>query len=157
MHRDHSSNDLLDGSVAGLLGGGTIVVLFLVFDTLLFTPLATPDFLAQGLLGRADLAAELSARLRIVRIGMFTGLHLFTFTALGIGLAVFFRMSGVRKTLLLGGLYGLTACTLLFRAGLDLSGTELLVTPQWPAVILGNLLAGIVMVFYLRVRTPEQG
>jgi len=129
------------------------MILFLAYDALFFRPLATPDFLSEVLLGRGILATDIAARLRLVRIVMFTVLHLAAFTALGIVLANLFRMSGVRKRLLLGGLYGLTACTLLFRAGLHLSGTELLVEPQWPAVMLGNFVAGIVMVGYLKART----
>jgi hypothetical protein len=36
---------------------------------------------------------------------------------------------------------------------LHLSGTELVGVPPWPAVVLGNFIAGVVMVGYLKVRT----
>lgn len=155
-YHDRVHGDLRYGAVAGLLGGGSIMILFLVYDALFFEPFATPDFLSELLLGRDALATDIAARLRLVRIAMFTALHLGAFTALGIVLANLFRMSGVRKRLLLGGLYGLTVCTLVFRAGLHLSGTELLAEPQWPAVMLGNFVAGVVMVGYLQGRASLQ-
>jgi hypothetical protein len=155
-YHDRVHNDLRFGAVAGLLGGASIMILFFVYDVLFFTPLATPDFLSDLLLGREALAADIAVRLRAVRIAIFTVVHLAAFTALGIVLANLFRISGVRKSLLLGGLYGLSVCTLLFRAGLHLSGTELLTEPEWPAVMLGNFLAGVVMVGYLQARTSLQ-
>jgi hypothetical protein len=79
------------------------MILFFVYDALFFGPLATPDFLSEVLIGREALAADVAVRLRVVRIVIFTVLHLTAFTALGIVLANLFRMSGVRKTLLLGG------------------------------------------------------
>jgi hypothetical protein len=96
-------NDLRFGAVAGLLGGASIMILFFVYDVLFFTPLATPDFLSDLLLGREALAADIAVRLRAVRIVIFTVVHLAAFTALGIVLANLFRVSGVRKSLLLGG------------------------------------------------------
>lgn len=155
-YHDRIHNDLRYGAIAGLLGGGLIMIFFLVYDALFFEPFATPDFLSEVLIGREALASDISARLRLVRIAMFTVLHLGAFTALGIVLANLFRLSGVRKRLLLGGLYGLTVCTLVFRGGLHLSGTELLAEPQWPAVMLGNFVAGVVMVGYLHARTSLQ-
>lgn len=155
-YHDRVHNDLRYGAVAGLLGGGLIMIFFLVYDALFFRPLATPEFLSEVLLGRKTLAADIAARLRLVRIAVFTVLHMAAFTALGIVLANLFRMSGVRKRPLLGGLYGLTVCTLVFRGGLHVSGTELLAEPQWPAVMLGNFVAGIAMVGYLQARTSLQ-
>ena len=155
-YRDRLYSDLRDGAIAGLLGGGSIMVLSLLYDALLFTPLATPDFLAQALIGRAGPAADITAQLRLVRIAMFTVLHLAAFIFLGIVLVKFFRITNIRKTLLHGGLYGLTACTTLFGASLQLSGTKVSVAPEWLAVLLGNFIAGVVMAGYLQTRTPQQ-
>ena len=151
-HRDRLSKDLRYGAVAGLLGGVSIMILFLGYDALYFEPLATPDFLAEELIGQGAFALDLTHQLRLVRIGIFTVLHLAVFTGLGILLTALFHMTGARESLLLGVLYGLTVCTILFSVVMHLSGTELLADPRWPAEMLGNSIAGVVMVSYLRVR-----
>jgi hypothetical protein len=152
-HRQRLENDLLHGTVAGLLGGGSIMILFLGYDALSFGPLATPDHLSDSLLGQEAFGLDFTFQLRALRIMLFTVLHLAVFAGLGIVLTNLFRITGARESLLLGGLYGLIVCTILFRVVLDLSGTELLAQPQWPAVILGNFVAGVVMGGYLQLRT----
>ena len=150
---DRLHNDLRHGAIAGLLGGVSIILLFSAYDALFFGPLTTPDRLSQSLLSIEDVAAGIGVRLSfVVRIGLFTVFHLGSFAVLGTVLANLFRMSGVRSRLLLGGLYGLTACTVVFFAGLNLSGTQLLAAPEWPALLLGNFVAGVVMGGYLQVR-----
>jgi hypothetical protein len=155
-YRDRLYGDLRDGAVAGLLAGGAIMVLFLLYDVLLFTPLQTPDFLAQALTGLGPPAADTAAGTKLVRMAMFTVLHLMAFIFLGIVLVEFFRITERPKTLLSGGLYGLTACTTLFSAALHLSGTKVSLEPGWPAVLLGNFIAGVVMAGFLKARTPQQ-
>ncbi|MFH1763135.1 MAG: hypothetical protein ABIF09_02985 [Gemmatimonadota bacterium] len=152
MHKD-----LRNGAVAGLLGGASIMILFLGYDAFSFGPLSTPDLLAEAITGQEILVLDFAAPLRVARIMMFTVLHLAVFSGLGIILTNLFRMTGARESLLLGGLYGLTVCTVLFSLVLHLSGTELLAQPQWPAVALGNFVAGVVMVGYLKVRTALFG
>ena len=129
------------------------MILLLGVDALFFRPLATPDFLAEALIGHEALALDFTAQLRAVRIVMFTVLHLAVFMGLGIILAKLVRRSEIGKSLLVGGLFGLIVCTILFGVVLHLSGTELVGVPPWPAVALGNLLAGVVMAGYLKVRT----
>jgi hypothetical protein len=151
-HRDRLRKDLRYGAVAGLLGGGSIMVIFLGYDALLFEPLATPEFLSGALMGQDVLVLDFAGPLRVVRILMFTILHLAVFAGLGIALTNLLRITGAPESLLLGGLYGLGVCTVLFTLILHWSGVELLAEPQWPAVVMGNFVAGVVMVAYLRVR-----
>lgn len=155
-YRDQLHVDLRDGAIAGILGGGSIMILFLFHDMLLFKPLSTPNLLAQILIGREGLASDLADRLRFVQIGMFTVLHLSAFLLLGIALAKFFRITKIRKTLLSGGIYGLIACTGLFGVSLRLSGIEVAYEPRWLVVLLLNFVAGAIMAGYLRTRTPKQ-
>jgi hypothetical protein len=134
-----------------LLAGAALIVLFFLYDVLRFTPLATPGFLSSGLLGGEDLGADTAADLRAARIAVFTILHLAAFTLLGIALARLFSIARLRRTLLAGGLYGLTVCTALFAASMQLTGTQMSAEPGWPAILVGNVAAGVVMVMYLRV------
>jgi len=156
-YHDRLSKDLRHGAVAGLLGGGSIMVLFLGYDALFFRPLATPDILSEALVGQEALALDFAVQLRAVRVVMFTVLHLAVFTGLGIMLTNLLRITGARESLLLGGVYGLIICTILFRVVLHLSGTELLAEPQWLVVMLGNFIAGVVMVSYLKVKAALEG
>jgi hypothetical protein len=160
-YRDRLYRDLCDGVIAGLLGAGSIMILFLVSDALLFRPLATPDFLAQTFLGQESHAADIAGRLRIIRIVMFTVLHLAAFMFLGIVLAEVLRITGFRSTLLRGGLYGATVCSIVFGVSLHLSGTEVSARPGWAAVLLGNFVAGVVMGGYLQLSaqrdSPHRG
>ena len=84
--------DLLWGGLAGLLAGGALTVFFFGYDVLWFRPLATPDFLSSALLGGGEPGAETVERLRNLRIGIFTTLHMTAFTFLGIIFARFFSM-----------------------------------------------------------------
>ena len=148
--------DLLDGAIAGLLGGGSIMVLTLLYDALLFKPLVTPNFLAQTLLGREGVAVDGTAQAKLVQIGMFTVLHLAAFVFLGIVLVKIFRITGIRNTLLFGGLYGFTVCTSLFGVSLQLSGAEVSLEPKRLVLLLVNFIAGVVMAGYLQARTPRR-
>ena len=141
--------DLRDGALAGFVAGSAIIILFFFYDVLSFRPLATPEFLSRTLLGGAELGA-VANELNTSRITIFTILHLVTFTLLGIILARFFRFTQMHKTVLMGGLYGVTACTIFFGASMQVTGTQMSAEPGWPAVLAGNLAAGIVMVIFLR-------
>ena len=103
-----------------------------------------------ALLGAAEPGVEAISRLRNVRIGILTILHLVTFAFLGVVLARFLRFTQLRKTLVVGVLYGLIVCTAIFGAGMQVTGTQMSVEPGWPALLTGNFVAGLVMVVYLR-------
>jgi hypothetical protein len=162
-YRARVQDDLRHGAVAGLLGGGAIILFFAAYDALLFSPLATPNLLSQ-MLPKSDglsevlidpeaLLADVGARLSFFRMAIFTALHLGAFTVLGIALVKLLSLDGVVGGLLVGGLYGLVACSLGFLAALHLSGAGLAANPVWPAVLLGNFVAGMVMGGYLELKT----
>ena len=142
--------DLLWGGLVGLLAGGALTVFFFGYDVLWFRPIATPDFLSGALLGGAEPGAETVERLRNLRIAIFTILNMIAFTLLGIIFARFFRFTQLRKTLLVGVLWGLVACTAVLGAGMQVTGTQMSTEPGWPALLAGNAAAGLVMVLFLR-------
>lgn len=156
---------LRHGALAGLLAGAWIVVFFLVYDLLLFRPLATPtslsealpDVLTEPLLDREALTAGIDAKLAAVRVFIFSVIHLATFAMLGVVLSMMLHAGTMRQTLLAGGLYGLTACTLLFFGGLQVTGVEPSSEPGWPSVLLGNCVAGVVMMGYLKFVEAQRG
>ena len=149
-YRRRLRKDVLHGAFAGVLAGMAIMIVFFTYDMLWFKPLATPDFLSGTFLGGGDAGAEPSSGLRMTRIAIFSTLHLLIFTLIGIAFARFFRFTQLSKTLLVGGLYGLIACTAIFSATLQVTGTQMSGEWGWPALLGGNFLAGIVMVVFLR-------
>jgi hypothetical protein len=149
-YRKQLREDIRWGGLAGLLAGGALMVFFFAYDVLWFTPLATPDFLSKALLGGGEPSPELLTKLRTIRIAVFSVLHLVAFIMVGIIFARFFRFTQLRKTLGVGGLYGLVVCTAVFTAGMQVTGTQMTAKPGWPALLAGNLAAGIVMVVFLR-------
>jgi len=150
VYRKMLRKDLRDGILAGVLAGATLIIIFFGYDVLWFRPLATPDFLSGALFGGAEPGVEAISRLRNVRIGIFTILHMVTFAFLGVVFARFFRFTQLRKTLLTGVLYGLIVCTAIVGASMQVTGTQMSVEPGWPALLTGNFVAGLVMVVYLR-------
>ncbi|MGB5303010.1 MAG: hypothetical protein WBO43_00400 [Gemmatimonadota bacterium] len=149
-YRKSLRKDFLHGALAGVLAGAAMMILFFAYDMLSFKPLATPDFLSSALLGGGEPNAETAVKLRTARIAGFTTFHLLVFTVLGITLARFLRFTGLKKTLLAGGLYGLIVCTAIFNVSMQVTGTQLAAATGWPALLAGNFAAGIVMVAFLR-------
>ncbi|MCK5490071.1 MAG: hypothetical protein KAI98_08775, partial [Gemmatimonadetes bacterium] len=124
--------------------GGVLIALFFFFDLIRGEPLDTPTFLSGALLGQ-DTAQATAAR-----IGLFTVLHFVAFIALGVLASVVIDATGIPRNLMVGAAYGLFGCSLLFYSALVVSGTRILDAPAWPVVFFGNVVAGVVIVGYLR-------
>lgn len=140
---------VLSGAMAGFSAGAVLMVLFLVFDLVRGEPLATPNFLSSAVLG------QVVAEAAPVRLVLYTIAHLAVFVVLGVVAVAIFDLVGVPMNLLVGAAYGLFGCSLVFYTALVASGARILEAPSWPAVFFGNLVAGVVMVEYLRRVGPE--
>lgn len=141
----------LDGLVAGLLGGLAVVLFFLVLDVSRGDPARTPTALASAVLGLTPEA------LGAPHIAGFIALQLVVFAIVGGGAVWLFRLAKVPENVPLGAVYGLFVYTLLFYFALSLSDIPVLEVPGWPAVMGGNLLAGVVMGAYLHRVGPLHG
>lgn len=139
------------GTMAGILGATVLIVLFFFLDLARGTPLATPTFLSGALIGRNGIEAG------SVLITLYTIAHYGVFIALGIVAAVAFDLTSIPRNPLVGAAYGLFSCSLVFYPALLVAGTDVLAAPAWPAVFFGNVLAGMVIVGYLRWAGPERG
>ena len=140
-----------DGLVAGLLGGVTLAVFFLIVDWVRGDPTRTVGSLASAVFALAPEGAAAS------HILGFLALHLAVFAGVGVGAVWLFRLTGTPENTVLGALYGLVVATLLFYLTLVLSDVDMLGVPAWPWVLLGNLLAGGVMGGYLQRVGPLPG
>jgi hypothetical protein len=90
------------------------------------------------------------------RIIAYSLLHLLVFALLGIGAALMFLWTDEPPRILIGALYGLLVCSLVFYVAIGLTGA-LSGAPDWRVVALGNLFAGGVMARYLAGREARLG
>lgn len=148
--KDHSLS-VSHGVVAGLLGGTAVAVFFFLVDVAQGDPFRTPAFLADAVFNGAGVAAG------PVLIGVFTILHLLVFAAIGAGAVLLFRWAELPQNLLLGAVYGLFVSSAIFYASLIVTGAAVLPAPWWSAVLVGNVLAGVVMGGYLHWVGPRPG
>lgn len=139
------------GVIAGVLAGTAVVLFFFVLDVAHGDPFRTPSFLANAIFGVGSVEAGTGF------IVAFTALHYLVFAVLGAGAVLLFRWAGLPQNLLVGALYGLFVCSLLFYLSLIITGATVLPAPWWPAVLVGNLLAGLVMGGYLHWVGPRPG
>lgn len=142
---------LASGVMGGILAAAALIVFYFFYDLIRGEPLATPSFLAGALFGSGGPEAT------SVQIGVFTLLHFLAFILLGVVAAVATEIVGAPRTVLVGAAYGLFGFTLLFYALLVISGARIVDAPAWPIAFFGNVVAGAVMVGYLRWASAEAG
>lgn len=142
---------LAQGVVAGLLAGAAVVIFFLVLDAANGEVLRTPTMLASAVFGRET--AAVGAGL----IAAFTSLHFAVFAALGAGATTLFRWAGLPQNVISGALYGLFVFSLIFYTSVVATGIDVLPGSWWPAALVGNLVAGLVLGGYLHRVGPRQG
>lgn len=154
-----------DGAVAGVYAGAALIALFFILDLLRLQPLGTPVFLSRAILGPQVEASpgllatlKLGAIILLVRnIATYTMLHLAVFAGLGIGAAFLFEWLEVPKNVVTGALYGLVVGSSVFYTGLRIMAGDLLAAPDWRLVLLGNGVAGVIMIAQLAGRSGDLG
>jgi len=129
--------------LAGLLAGTVLAALFYFYDLGRGVAFQTPAFLFGALTGRGDVEPSLGV------VASFTGVHYLVWAGLGILANSLIDYAELPRNLLIGAVYGLFACSIVFYAGLVVAGTDVLSAPSWPAVFFGNTLAGVVMFTHL--------
>lgn len=135
---------LFSGLMAGFVGGAFLIVAYFAFDLVRNEPLATPSFLASGLLGQG--AGEISP----TQMGLFTALHFLAFLTLGVLANVVIEVTGAPRNAWTGAAYGLFALSIVFYGALVVSGASVVLAPAWPVVFFGNIMAGVVIMAYLQ-------
>ncbi len=138
---------LREGIVAGLIGAATVAVWFFVFDLARGRPFLTPGVLGALVFYGADppLAAVPSAG----PILGYTILHGLAFVAFGVMAATIMAMSE-REPALFIGFVVLFACFEAFFFGvLGAFGQSMHGALVWWAVLVGNVLASLAMLWYL--------
>ncbi|HEY7521123.1 MAG TPA: hypothetical protein VIE36_22760 [Methylomirabilota bacterium] len=138
---------LREGVVAGLIGAAAVAVWFFVFDLARGRPFLTPGVLGAFVFYGGDTAVGAEPALGPI-LG-YTLLHGLAFIAFGVVAATIMAMSE-REPALFIGFVVLFACFEAFFFGvLGAFGQSMHGALVWWAVLVGNLLASLAMLWYL--------
>ena len=138
---------LREGIVAGLIGAAVVAVWFFVFDLARGRPFLTPGLLGAIVFYGIDTPAGVQPALGPI-LG-YTILHGLAFIAFGVVAATIMAMSE-REPALFIGFVVLFACFEAFFFGvLGAFGQSMHGALVWWAVLVGNLLASLAMLWYL--------
>jgi hypothetical protein len=143
---------VFDGAIAGILGGATVALWFLMFDAARGTLLETPALLSAALLHGARDAAVSENLLSLV--AQYTVLHFAAFVAAGIVGALLLEAAEDEPPLAFAFLIFLGAFEVFFVALVMFLGPAVMAALTWWGIIVGNLLATAVMLFYFFSRHP---
>jgi hypothetical protein len=143
---------IIDGAVAGIIGGVVVAVWFLIFDSTRGYPLQTPTLLAATILhglrsptlhrGIFQLTAEYSV------------LHFGAFIVVGITGGLLLEAAETEPALLFSLLIFFGAFEVFFIAVVLFLGPAVMAALTWWGIIVGNLLATVAMLAYFLGRHP---
>ena len=137
---------LREGVIGGLLGAAAVAVWFLIFDFARGKAFLTPALLGaavfQGLRDPAAVPVALGPILG------YTLLHGLAFIAFGVVAAALIAVSERETTLFIAVVILFACFEMFFLGALGALGKSLLGAVVWWAILIGNLLAAIVMLWY---------
>jgi hypothetical protein len=137
---------LREGIIGGLLGAAVVAVWFLVFDFARGKPFLTPALLGAAVFqGLRDPAA---LQIAVGPILGYTLLHALTFIAFGVVAAALIAVSERETTLFIAVVILFACFEMFFLGALGALGKSLLGAVVWWAILIGNLLAAIAMLWY---------
>lgn len=141
------------GAVAGILAATVLAVWFLLVDGLAGEPFATPAFLASALLGGDAAVGD------AISVALYTVIHYGAFVVVGIASAWVVGKFAILPVALLGIVLGFLLTDLLFYGSVWMTGIDIVRGLGWPAVLAGNVLAGVTLLASLaamgQVRTVD--
>jgi len=133
------------GVVAGFLGATALAFWFLIIDGSQGEPFRTPAFLAGALLGTGDISRSLGPVL------LYSLIHYAAF--IGVGLVVSWALSKIytAPNVFLGLVLGFALFDIVFYTSVSVTGVDVVGELGWPAVLAGNLIAGVVVMGFLHL------
>ena len=144
-----------EGIIAGILGGLTVAVWFLVVDLVQGRPLYTPTVLGTALFGRGvGTTALQNAPPSFEMVAMFTWVHLLAFAVVGVVVSRLIAMAEKNPSLGFGFVLLFVILTACFTAAVMIVAAPVLRALTWPAILVANLLAAAVMTGYFWLRHP---
>jgi hypothetical protein len=143
-----------EGVIAGGLGALTVALWFLLVDGIAGRALHTPALLGAIVLRTPDPMAAADGPNRLMLAGLYTPIHFILFALFG--MRVVFLMHGAKKqpSLLMLALMLFAVFELGFTGLVAILGQSALGDLAWYQVAIGNLIAVIVMGWYVWRRHP---
>jgi hypothetical protein len=146
----------VEGIRAGLIGALTIAGWFFLLDTIAGRPLYTPNVLGTALLhGAGSLTTPATVPVSLETVVTFTWIHVLVFLLIGVAAA---RLVALAESEPNFG-FGIVLFFVIFEFGFLLTSMVLaepvLHALNWPAVLVGNLLAAAAMAGTFRRRHPR--
>ena len=145
-----------EGVTAGIIGGATIAVWFLILDSLHGHPLYTPTLLGMALFRPGTpIAPPEALPVSVPLVLLFTALHGAIFIGIGEIAALLVRLAERNANYT----FGIVLFLVFFISGFffvtGVFAAHVLEALSWPAVFVGNLLAVSAMVVYFKRRHPN--
>jgi Na+-driven multidrug efflux pump len=137
---------LREGITGGLLGAAAVAVWFLVFDTFRGKPLLTPALLGAAVFSGAREPETVSIALGPI-LG-YTILHGLAFIAFGVIAAALIAISEREPTLFIAVIILFACFEMFFLGALGALGRSMVGALVWWSILVGNLLAAVVMLWY---------
>jgi len=141
---------LRDGVIAGLIGAAVVAVWFLIFDIARGRPLLTP-----ALLGSAVFEGITDPSQVVVSVGpvfFYTVLHGVAFVGFGVVAASLIQAAEREPALLIAFAILFAGFEAFFIGAAAALGTSMLGALVWWAILVGNLLASVAMLWYFFTR-----
>ena len=137
---------LREGVIGGLLGAATVAVWFLVFDTARGRPFYTPSVLGAAVFyGLRDPTGVAPAFGPVLG---YTILHALAFVAFGVVAAALIATSEREPALFIAVIILFACFETFFLGALGALGQSMVGAVVWWAILIGNLLAAAVMLWY---------
>jgi hypothetical protein len=140
---------LREGTIAGLLGAATVAIWFLIFDVLRGKPFLTPALLGSAVFHGLRDPTGIDPALGPI-LG-YTILHGLAFIAFGVVVAAFIALSESEPALFIAVIILFACFEMFFLGALGAVGASMIGAVVWWAILVGNLLAAIVMLWYFFV------
>lgn len=146
---------LREGVIAGALGASVVAIWFLGIDVVAGHPLRTPEVLGRALVSVLGPPGSEGA---FAYVAAYTLFHYFAFAVVGVLAAVIIHFAAREPSILAGFVILFVAVEIGFYGFVGLlSQPNILGDVAWYQVLIGNLLAALVMGWYLWQRHPQLG
>ncbi len=133
------------GAIAGAVAATAVAAWFLGIDLLAGEPFRTPAFLSRVLFGAGEAGFGAGA------VALYTVVHYLVFIVIGIATAAFVERLDAVPPILLGIALGFLLFDLVFYGSVLITGVDVVDSLGWPALLTGNLIAGVALLVALTV------
>lgn len=145
-----------EGVTAGIIGGATIALWFLILDSVRGHPLYTPTLLGMAIFEPGTpIAPPAALPISVPMVLLFTALHGAIFVGIGEIAALLVRLAEKNANYT----FGIVLFLVIFLSGFffvtGVFAAHVLEALSWQAVFVGNLLAVGAMVLYFKGRHPN--